>query len=965
MLLLSALIAGSGSVWADEVAYTFATAKSTSNTAYASNYTVTIDGLKWSVPGNQNNTGYVRIGGKEISKVDRNIIGLDAISSAISKITVNHNGKSNNNFTVHSVTITVASDKDFNSVIQTTTLNPTISTSTSGTFDFEPTSDTWDANSYYKFTFNVSNSNKTNYGIDIASIVFYTPSGGGGTATTTAVFAPDGFVTDLNGNTGVSAGTLTATVTPEGESALASPAITWSSDNTSVATVNASTGAVTLWAVGSANIKASYAGDEDYQGSNGSYALTVTNSNPGDGSLAKPYTVAEALALISGYSSNSGSASSVYTKGIVSSVVSLYNSTMLVYYISIDGTGSNTLQVFRGKNVGNTNFSAVSDLTAGDEVVIYGQLYKYGSTPEINTGNYIYSLNGKIKPTITFGEDSYEVAYNGSLTISATSTSSGTITYSSSDTDIAEINASTGEVTPHTQGEVTIRATIAESSDNIEWYEEVTLTVTDGRAAAGIEFAQTSITTTWGESYTGQALTNPNGLTVSYESTVPAVATVDAGTGEVTIVKAGTTIIKANYAGDSSYMPAEVSYTLTVNKAAAGLSFDETEFNIELDDDSFVAPTLNNPNGLTVTYESSDEDIALVDDNTGEIVLETSAEGSVTITASFAGNDWYNAGNASYTINIYDPNAKGTKNNPYTVAEVNTGSYSGNNYVIGYIVGYFNGSASDATTTGTSNTVSNVALSDSPSEIGGANTIAIQLPSGEIRNAWNIYDNAVIGYKVLVYGNITGYFTNKTGVKSTSEITAVSVPAEVTAAGYATFVAKAAVDFTESNIKAYVAEPNGTTGVTFTRVGKIPANTGVLLYKDGGATEEIPVTTETGLYVGNNVFVPGEGVAVASVDPDNSNLHNYILNNGTSGIGFYRANDKKVAKNRAYIQIDESTLVKEFISLPGFDDDDATGIRTIDNGQLTIDNEIYNLAGQRLNKIQKGINIVNGKKILK
>ena len=26
---------------------------------------------------------------------------------------------------------------------------------------------------------------------------------------------------------------------------------------------------------------------------------------------------------------------------------------------------------------------------------------------------------------------------------------------------------------------------------------------------------------------------------------------------------------------------------------------------------------------------------------------------------------------------------------------------------------------------------------------------------------------------------------------------------------------------------------------------------------------------------------------------------------------------------------------------------------------------IYNLAGQRLNKIQKGINIVNGKKILK
>jgi hypothetical protein len=37
------------------------------------------------------------------------------------------------------------------------------------------------------------------------------------------------------------------------------------------------------------------------------------------------------------------------------------------------------------------------------------------------------------------------------------------------------------------------------------------------------------------------------------------------------------------------------------------------------------------------------------------------------------------------------------------------------------------------------------------------------------------------------------------------------------------------------------------------------------------------------------------------------------------------------------------------------------------NGQSSMVNgqSIYNLAGQRLNKMQKGINIVNGKKILK
>ncbi|MBO7068978.1 MAG: hypothetical protein J6W52_09945 [Bacteroidaceae bacterium] len=46
--------------------------------------------------------------------------------------------------------------------------------------------------------------------------------------------------------------------------------------------------------------------------------------------------------------------------------------------------------------------------------------------------------------------------------------------------------------------------------------------------------------------------------------------------------------------------------------------------------------------------------------------------------------------------------------------------------------------------------------------------------------------------------------------------------------------------------------------------------------------------------------------------------------------------------------------------------DTETGISTIDNGELTIDNAaIYNLAGQRVNKAQKGIYIVNGKKVLR
>ena len=45
--------------------------------------------------------------------------------------------------------------------------------------------------------------------------------------------------------------------------------------------------------------------------------------------------------------------------------------------------------------------------------------------------------------------------------------------------------------------------------------------------------------------------------------------------------------------------------------------------------------------------------------------------------------------------------------------------------------------------------------------------------------------------------------------------------------------------------------------------------------------------------------------------------------------------------------------------------DDATGLKSMDNGQWAMDdNEIFNLVGQRLNKKQKGINIIGGKKEL-
>lgn len=69
---------------------------------------------------------------------------------------------------------------------------------------------------------------------------------------------------------------------------------------------------------------------------------------------------------------------------------------------------------------------------------------------------------------------------------------------------------------------------------------------------------------------------------------------------------------------------------------------------------TFTPPTLTTtPVDLPVTYVSSNTDVATVDASTGVVTLV--AKGTTTITASFAGNDYYNPGTASYTLTVQGP----------------------------------------------------------------------------------------------------------------------------------------------------------------------------------------------------------------------------------------------------------------------------------------------------------------------
>lgn len=105
---------------------------------------------------------------------------------------------------------------------------------------------------------------------------------------------------------------------------------------------------------------------------------------------------------------------------------------------------------------------------------------------------------------------------------------------------------------------------------------------------------------------------------------------------------------------------------------AGNISFPEDSYTANLGE-SFTAPSLTNPHNLSVTYSSSNTDVATVD-NTGAVTIL--AVGTTTITASFAGNSSFSANDASYELEVFDPSVP----RPETIVFANLGLENGVQY---------------------------------------------------------------------------------------------------------------------------------------------------------------------------------------------------------------------------------------------------------------------------------------------
>lgn len=236
------------------------------------------------------------------------------------------------------------------------------------------------------------------------------------------------------------------------------------------------------------------------------------------------------------------------------------------------------------------------------------------------------------------------------------------ITYTSSDKETAEV--SDGMIYMYKTGEATITATSAATDKYAAGTASYKLIISDSRKDAALAVKENPVKVKLGDDIYDLAsnITCDNGLnskTFKYTSSDNSYTIVD---NLIQISKVGTTTITAQFDGNDSYKPAEVSYTFEVEDPRttdAAFKFAAESYNADLAEatDGIItfnaANVLQNPHSLNVTYTISPKDENVeIDASTGYIMI--SKRGIYTITATGDANDTYKETTAKCTLKVFN-----------------------------------------------------------------------------------------------------------------------------------------------------------------------------------------------------------------------------------------------------------------------------------------------------------------------
>ena len=213
------------------------------------------------------------------------------------------------------------------------------------------------------------------------------------------------------------------------------------------------------------------------------------------------------------------------------------------------------------------------------------------------------------------------------------------------------------------------------------------------------------------------------------------------------------------------------------------------------------------------------------------------------------------------------------------------------------------------------------------------------------------FKTGAAGNYVLTLAN-TGntWMTNVSLVKAVPE----KVTMVVTDAKWATFIAPFDVTI-PAGVSAYtVSGVEEKEILTLDVETIIPANQPVLLYSESTVSQE---------FEGYNLADEKSytfGLLTGVYETVSAPVGSYVLQNHSGSVAFFKVGETQpnVTANHAYLQVPE----EEASGTNAFFFRGTTGIKTLE-ALTSEDTEIYNVSGVRMDSLQKGLNIIDGKKV--
>ncbi len=577
----------------------------------------------------------------------------------------------------------------------------------------------------------------------------------------------------------------TATYTPNGALSAQTPTntqgrvISYAVDPiaSDVATININTGAITITNAGTVSIVVSAAATTNYAASTDSYLLTINQA------AQEPFTITASDTLIFGATS----AIVVVDPGSGDGTITYDSSDIAIATITTDGiitaigAGEATITATRdgGRNYLDTSATHLLVVERADQVV-----------------------------SIIGGTLSIDYAPNGATAVGRTATAQTTITYSSTDEDVAIVGATSGIITIVNVGTVNIVASATRTSgynSAVASYQLIIRQVAQGpfsiNASDTLIFGATSAVVI-------VDLGSGDGV-VSYDSSNIAVITITAD-GIITATGVGEATITATKAGGINYLDTSDTHLITVRRASQTsliISGNSTLANAAT---GFATATGGSGTGV-ISFRSSNPDVATI---TQDGIISAQSLGTTTISATKSGGDNYRDIGASYLLTIV--NTTPTVINPIT----NQTAPLRNPFTFTIPANTFNDANGDTLTISVSNLPdglmfdsANTSITGTPATV-GISTITITADDGNgamVSTSFSLAvsdDFIIIGNnpRTIIYGVASQNIVAQGGASLTGAITFVSSTPSI-------------ANFGDANIGVLTILGVGTAIITATRDG--------------------------------------------------------------------------------------------------------------------------------------------------